>query len=69
MLTWRVGPPRGCNATLRPRGKAAGGPLEAQVAHRARTQGRRPCVATRVHVDDRVGCHVAGGSAFGGPTG
>ena len=27
---------------LRPRGRAAGGPHEAQVAHRARTRGKRP---------------------------
>ena len=27
-----------------------GGPREAQVAHRARTHGRRPRVSTRVHV-------------------
>ena len=41
-LTWRPGPPRGCDAALRPRGRAAGGPREAQVEHRARTRGRRP---------------------------
>ena len=32
---------------LRPRGRAAGGPREAQEAHRARTRGRRPRVSTR----------------------
>ena len=41
-LTWRAGPPRGCDAVLRPRGRAAGGPREAQEAHRAQTRGRRP---------------------------
>ena len=41
-LTWRAGPLRGCDVALRPRGRAAGGPREAQVAHRARTRGRRP---------------------------
>ena len=41
-LTWRAGPPRGCDAALRPRGRAAGGPREAWVADRARTRGRRP---------------------------
>ena len=37
-----VRPPRGCDAALRPRGRAVGGPCEAQVAHRTRTRGRRP---------------------------
>ena len=70
-LTWRAGPPRGCDVALRPRGRAVGGPREAQVAHRARTRGRRPHVSARVHADARVGRHVAGGggSAYGGPTG
>ena len=58
---WRAGPPRGCDAALRPRGRAAGGPLEAQVAHRARTRGKRPRVSTWVHADARVGCHVTRG--------
>ena len=31
---------------LRPRGRAAGGPREAQEAHRARTRGRRPRMST-----------------------
>ena len=39
-LTWHAGQPRGCDAALRPRGMAAGGPCGAQVAHRARTHGR-----------------------------
>ena len=49
MLTWRVGPTRGCDAALRPRGRATGGPRGAQVAHRARTRGRRPRVSTSPH--------------------
>ena len=68
-LTWRVGPPRGCDAALRPRGRAAGGPREAQVAHKARTRGRRPHGSTRVHADACEGRHVARGSASEGPTG
>ena len=35
---------------------------------RGHARGSRPCVSRRVHADARVGCHVAGGSAFGGPT-
>ena len=31
----------------------------AQEAHRARTRGKRPRVSTQVHVDARVGHHVA----------
>ena len=46
-LTWHAGPPHGCDAVLRPRGKAAAGPREAQEAHRARTRGRRPHVSMR----------------------
>ena len=70
MLTWHAGPLRGCDAALRPRGRAAGGPRESQVAHRAQTRGKRPRVSTRVHADARVGHHVAGeGSAYGEPTG
>ena len=65
VLTWRAGPPRGCDATLRPRGRAVGGPCEAQEAHKARPRGRRP----RVHAGPRghagpcgrpCGRHVAG---------
>ena len=67
-LTWRAGPPRGCDVALRPRGRAVGGPREAQVAHRARTRGWRPLVSTQVHVDARVGRHVAmGGQHLEGP--
>ena len=60
-LTWHAGPPRGCDAALRPRGRAVGDPREAQVAHRARTRGRRPRVSTQVHADPRVGRHVTVG--------
>ena len=60
MLTWRAGPAgelmwcagplRGCDVALRPRGRATGGPRKAQVAHRARTRGRRPRMSTRTPV-------------------
>ena len=56
---------RGTDATW----QSCSGPCEAQVAHRARTCGRRPRVSTRDHTDARVGCHMAGGSACEGPTG
>ena len=68
-LTWRARPPRGCDAALRPRGRAAGGPRDAKVAHRARTRGRRPRMSTGVHADARVGAKWQRGSADGGPTG
>ena len=58
-LTWHTGLPRGCDAALRPRDRAAGGPCDAYVAHRARTRGNRPRVSTRVHMGARVGCHLA----------
>ena len=45
-LTWHAGPPRRCDVALRPRGRVVGGLREAQVAHRARTRGRRPRVST-----------------------
>ena len=46
-LTWRAGPGgeltwRGYDEALRPHARAAGGLRKAQVAHRARTSGRRP---------------------------
>ena len=71
-LRWRAdvarGPPRGCDAALRPRGRAAGGPREAQAAHRARTRGRRPHVSTQIHADARAGRHVSmGGRHMEGP--
>ena len=71
-LTWHARPPHGCDAALRPHGRAASGPREAQMAHKAhkaRTRGRRPRVSTRVHADAREGRHVAGGLASEGPTG
>ena len=40
--------------------RAVGGPREAQVAHRARTRGRRPRVSTRVNANAREGRHVEG---------
>ena len=75
MLTWRAGPLRGCDAALRPRGRATGGPRGAQVAHRARTRGRwprsprspcGPCGCPRGAPRDRRG---GGGLAVEGPTG
>ena len=54
VTSWRG---RGCDAALRPCGRAAGGP---RGAHRARTRGRRPRVSTQVHAGARGGCHVAG---------
>ena len=65
VMTWRVGPvdelmlragqPCGCDVALRPHGRATGGSRKAQVAHRARTRGRRPRVSARVHADAREG--------------
>ena len=55
---------RGCDVALRPRGRAMAGPRGAQVAL-ARVAGGQ---AGRVHVGARVGHHVAGGFASGGPT-
>ena len=49
-LRWHARPPRGCDVALRPRGRATGGPRGAQVAHRARTRGRRPRGSTRMPV-------------------
>ena len=54
----------GIRADATPRGRAARGPREAQVA---RARGRRP--QGQVHADAREGRHVAGGLAYGGPTG
>ena len=65
-LMWRAGPPRGCDVALRPRGRAAGGPREAHVAHRARTHGKRPlgpCESTRTPVRGATwqrGCQLEG---------
>ena len=64
---WRADVAPGTTARVRCGAEAMwqswGGPREAQVAHKARTRGRRPRVSTQVHADVRVG------SAFGGPTG
>ena len=57
-LSWYAGPPCGCDAALRARGRAVGGPREAQEAHRAWPHGRGHA-STRVHVGARVGRHVA----------
>ena len=46
-----MGPPHWCNAALRPRGRAVGGPREAQEAQMARPRGRGP----HVHVVGEVG--------------
>ena len=56
----RLGVRRGTEATW----QSPGGPRGAQVVL---TRGRRP--RGRVHVGARVGSHVAGGFASGGPTG
>ena len=71
MLTWRARPDdeltwRECDVTLRPRGRAAGGPHEAHVALRARTHGRRPRVSTWAPM---WGATWQMGSASEGPTG
>ena len=62
-LTWRSGPQHGCDVALRPRGRAAHGPREAQVAQ---TRGRRPRGSMRMLVR---GATWQGGLAVGGPTG
>ena len=64
---WHAGPPRGCDAALRPHGRAAGGPREAHETHRAQTRGRRPHLSTWVHEGARVGRHVAGGWQMDSP--
>ena len=68
-LTWHAGPQRECDAALRPRGRATGSPCEAQVAHRARTHGRRPRVSTWVHADTREGATWRERLVSEGPTG
>ena len=68
-LTWRAGPPRACDAALRPRGKATGGPREAQEAHRARTRGRRPRVSTGPRGRPCGAQRGRRGLTYGGPTG
>ena len=68
-MTWCAGPPRGCDAALRPCGRAEGGPREAQEAHRARTRGRRPHVSTGPRERPCGVPRGRRGSAYGGPTG
>ena len=57
---------RGCDVALRPRGRAAHGPHEAQVGHRWRAGGTGGAdtwqEATRVHADAREGRPVAMGA-------
>ena len=60
-LTWRTGPMHGCDAALRPHGKAARGPRKAQVAG---THGRRPRGSTRTPVR---GATWQGGRRVKGP--
>ena len=60
-MTWRAGPAHGCNAALRPRGRAARGLREAQVA---RTRGRRPQRSTRMPMR---GAKWQGGQQMKGP--
>ena len=69
MLTWRARPPRWCDAALRPRGRATGGPREAQEAHKAQTRGRRPRVSTSPRGRPCGAPRGMRGSAYGGPTG
>ena len=54
-LTWHAGPARGCDAALRPRGRATTGPCEAQVVggHADAPEGR--------HVASKVGSWRAHG--------
>ena len=54
---------------MRPRGRAAGGPREAHVAHRARTRGRRPRVSMRSTRTPVWGATWQERSTVGGPTG
>ena len=60
---------RRCDAALWPRCKATGGPREAQVAHRARTRGRRPDVSRGPRGRSCGAPRGRRGSAYGGPTG
>ena len=68
-LTWRAGPPRGCDAALRPRGRAAG----AQSRCRRRI-GRRHTAQGHACPRGSTGMPVRGATwqvrlAYGGPTG
>ena len=62
-LMWRAGPRHECDVALRPHGRAAHGPREAQVA---RTRGKRPRGSTRTPVR---GAMWQGELAVGEPTG
>ena len=66
-LTRGAGPPHGCHAALRPRGRAVSGPRGAQEAHNARPRGKGP----RDHAGPRGRpCGAPNGRlAHGGPTG
>ena len=68
-LTWHAGPPHGCDAALRPRGRVAGGPHEVQVAHKTRTPGRRPSGPRGSTWAPVWGATWQVGLADGGPTG
>ena len=68
-LTWRAGPPRGWDAALRPRGRAAGGPRGAQEAHRACTHGRSHACPRESTWAPVWGATWQEGLVFGGPTG
>ena len=62
-MMWRAGPQHRCDVALRPRGRAAHGPREAQVAW---TRGRRLCESMRTPVR---GATWREGLASEGPTG
>ena len=58
-LTWRAGPLRKCDVALRPRGRAAGGRARSRWRRARADMWQEATRSTRVHVDARVGCHVA----------
>ena len=63
------GTSHGCDEALTPRGRAVGGPRDAQAAHRVRPHAGGDGT-TRVHVAARVGRYVVGGEGrYRGPTG
>ena len=68
-LTWCDRPPRGCDAALRPHDRAASGPHDAQVAHKARTRGKRPRMSTGPRGRPCGAPHGRRGSEGEGPTG
>ena len=68
-LTWCAEPLRGCDAALRPRGRAAGGPREGIGGAQGADTWQE---ATRVHVGPHgrpCGASRGRGSAIGGPMG